>query len=199
MSEMAIFQQPRHSCEYCAESQLTPQGNGGTMGSKTLIAVGLIWLVVVALWLWLSPQQWGHIWLAKGTTKRTALIAGIYLFWLLYQLFVVGWLVPLGYQPCNTSKDGPEILPTTLPTKCDVLCDFRVLRHSEDASHISEAGDHARHRIVGMNLILQIDEALVPRCDERFKHLPHWHDAVSHRDLTLLALEIRKILHVYVE
>ena len=97
MSEMAIFQQPRHSCEYCAESQLTPQGNGGTMGSKTLIAVGLIWLVVVALWLWLSPQQWGHIWLAKGTTKRTALIAGIYLFWLLYQLFVVGWLVPLGY------------------------------------------------------------------------------------------------------
>src|SRR5450631_3307841 len=97
MSVMAIFQQPRHSCEYCAESQLTPQGNGGTMGSKTLIAVGLIWLVVVALWLWLSPQQWGHIWLAKGTTKRTARIAGIYLFWLLYQLFVVGWLVPLGY------------------------------------------------------------------------------------------------------
>src|SRR5450631_307284 len=69
LSVMAIFQQPRHSCEYCAESQLTPQGNGGTMGSKTLIAVGLIWLVVVALWLWLSPQQWGHIWLAKGTTK----------------------------------------------------------------------------------------------------------------------------------
>src|SRR5450631_763625 len=28
MSVMAIFQQPRHSCEYCAESQLTPQGNG---------------------------------------------------------------------------------------------------------------------------------------------------------------------------
>src|SRR5450631_2236875 len=74
MSVMGIFQQPRHSCEYCAESQLTPQGNGGTMGSKTLIAVGLIWLVVVALWLWLSPQQWGHIWLAKGTTKRTARI-----------------------------------------------------------------------------------------------------------------------------
>src|SRR5450631_3688768 len=28
LSVMAIFQQPRHSCEYCAESQLTPQGNG---------------------------------------------------------------------------------------------------------------------------------------------------------------------------
>src|SRR5437899_7866462 len=69
----------------------------------------------------------------------------------------------------------------------------------QDASHISEAGDHARHRIVGMNLIFQIDEALVPCRDEGFKHLPHWHDAVSHCDLALFALEVRKVLHVYVK
>src|SRR5580658_2915465 len=69
----------------------------------------------------------------------------------------------------------------------------------QDASHISEAGDHARHRIVGMNLILQIDEALVLDRDERFKHLQHWHDAVSHRDLALFALEVREVLHVHVE
>src|SRR5208282_2970162 len=51
----------------------------------------------------------------------------------------------------------------------------------QDASYIGDAGDHARHRVVGMNLILQIDEALVFRGDERFKHLPHRHDTVSHR------------------
>src|SRR6266478_4412234 len=67
------------------------------------------------------------------------------------------------------------------------------------ASHISEAGGHARHRIVGMNLIFQIDQALVPCRDEGFKHLPHWHDAVSHRDLALFALEVREVLHVYVK
>src|SRR5271169_5177022 len=69
----------------------------------------------------------------------------------------------------------------------------------QDASHIREAGDHARHRIVGMNLILQIDVALVLSCDERFKHLPRWHDAVSHRDLALFALEVREVLNVHIE
>ena len=50
-----------------------------------------------------------------------------------------------------------------------------------------------------MNLILQIDEASVLRCDERFKHLPHWNDAASHRDLALFALEAREVLHMHVE
>src|SRR5580704_4244840 len=79
---------------------------------------------------------------------------------------------------------------------------FSLARESharQEASHIGEAGDHARHRIVGMNLILQIDEALVFCCDEGFKHLPHWHDAVSHSDLAIFALEVREILQVYVE
>src|SRR5882762_763510 len=70
---------------------------------------------------------------------------------------------------------------------------------SQDASHKSEAGDHSWHRIFRMNFIFQIDEALVLRRDESFKHFPHRHDAVSHCDLTFLALEIRKVLHVYVE
>src|SRR6266436_3624984 len=83
-----------------------------------------------------------------------------------------------------------------------VACSSGLARESharQYASHISEAGDHARHRIVGMNLILKIDEALVPSRDEGFKHLPHWHYALSHRDLALFALEVREVLHVYVE
>src|SRR5260370_37894276 len=69
----------------------------------------------------------------------------------------------------------------------------------QDASHIGEAGDHARHRIVGMTLVFQIAKALVSGRDEGFKHLPHRHDALSHRDLTLLALKVGEILHVYVK
>src|SRR5271156_5617047 len=69
----------------------------------------------------------------------------------------------------------------------------------QDASHISEARDNARHRIVGMNLVLQIDEALVVRCNERFKHLAQRHNAFSYRDLALFALEVREVLHVHVE
>jgi hypothetical protein len=79
---------------------------------------------------------------------------------------------------------------------------FRLAREPhacQDASHISEAGDNARHRIVGMNLVFQIDEARVLRRDKRLKHLPHRHDAVSYRDLALFALEVREVFHVHVK
>ena len=69
----------------------------------------------------------------------------------------------------------------------------------QDASHIGKAVDYAGHRIVGMNLILEIDEAFVLCRDQRFEHLPHRHDALSYRDLALLALKIRQVLHVHVE
>src|SRR5580704_16334821 len=69
----------------------------------------------------------------------------------------------------------------------------------QDASHIGEAGNNAWHRIIGTNLILQIDEAGILYCDEGFKHLSHWHNAIPHGDLALLALEVREVLHVYIE
>ena len=50
-----------------------------------------------------------------------------------------------------------------------------------------------------MDLVLQIDEALVPHCDKCFKDRAHRHDALSHRYLAFLALEIGKILHVQVK
>src|SRR5216684_4461484 len=50
-----------------------------------------------------------------------------------------------------------------------------------------------------MNLVLQIDEALVLHCGESFKNPLHRHDAVSHRHLTILALEVCEVLHMYVK
>src|SRR5689334_18667049 len=75
----------------------------------------------------------------------------------------------------------------------------RVPQTRQDASHISKAAANPGHRIVGMNLILQIDEALVSHRNKRFKHLPHWHAAFSHRDLALFALKARQVLHVHVK
>lgn len=67
------------------------------MTAKEMITIGLAWFAAVLLWLRFSPRQWGHSWDAKGTAKQAVLIAGIYVAGLLYQVFVIGWLVPLGW------------------------------------------------------------------------------------------------------
>src|SRR4029077_2409643 len=50
-----------------------------------------------------------------------------------------------------------------------------------------------------MNFILQVDEALVFHTNKGFKYPTHGHATIPHRDLTLLVLEVREILHVYVK
>jgi hypothetical protein len=75
----------------------------------------------------------------------------------------------------------------------------RVSQARQDTSHVSKAADNAGHKIVRMNFILQIDEAFIFYRAKSFKNLLHRHDAVSHRDLTILILEIREVLHVYVK
>src|SRR5580700_5963468 len=74
-----------------------------------------------------------------------------------------------------------------------VQCWLAPPHAGEDASHISEAGDNARHWVFGMDLVLQIDEAFVLRDEKGFEHLAHWHDAVSHRNLTFFTLEVREV------
>src|SRR5580704_843564 len=69
----------------------------------------------------------------------------------------------------------------------------------QNPAHIDKAADNTQHRIVGMNFILQIDEALVLYRTKSFKNLLHRHDAFSHWDLAVLALKIREVLHVYVK
>jgi hypothetical protein len=61
-----------------------------------MIAIGLVWLATVVLWLGFGPKSFFYMWQAKGA-KRGAIIAGIYLVAILYQVFVVGWLVPLAF------------------------------------------------------------------------------------------------------
>ena len=59
-----------------------------------------------------------------------------------------------------------------------------------------KAAPNSLHRIFGMNLIFEIDEAFVLRCDKGLKHLAHGKDAVSHTNLTVLSLEVGEVLHV---
>lgn len=66
------------------------------MSPKSLITLGIAWLAAVALWLKFGPQSFFYSWRANGTLKRTALIAATYIFGLVYQLFIIGWLVPIG-------------------------------------------------------------------------------------------------------
>src|SRR5258708_6017096 len=67
------------------------------------------------------------------------------------------------------------------------------------AAHIGEAAGHAGHRVVGVNLVLKVDEALVPIGDERFKDGPDRHLAVTHCYLALLDVQVGQILHMHVE
>ena len=67
------------------------------MTSKALIAVGLAWLVAVALWLRFGDRSFSYVWMANNPFKQAALIAGIRLFTLLYLGFLIGWLMPLGF------------------------------------------------------------------------------------------------------
>ncbi len=66
------------------------------MSPKSLIALGIVWLGAVALWLKFGPQSFSYVWQARGAPKRIALIVAIYIFGLVYQIFIFGWLVPTG-------------------------------------------------------------------------------------------------------
>jgi hypothetical protein len=66
------------------------------LSPKNLIALGIVWLGAVALWRHFGPRSFGHAWQARGTMKRTMLIAAIYTLGFLHHVFIFGWLVPTG-------------------------------------------------------------------------------------------------------
>jgi len=68
----------------------------------------------------------------------------------------------------------------------------------QHTSHISEAGNHTWHRVVGVNLIFEVHKALVVRRDERLEDLAERHDSLTHGDLALFALEAGQVLHMHV-
>ena len=65
------------------------------MSASWLLAVGAGWLIGVVLWLYLGPKQFIHLWHATGA-KRVGLIIAVYVFTVLYQIVIFGWLVPVG-------------------------------------------------------------------------------------------------------
>src|SRR5271165_1705571 len=87
--------------------------------------------------------------------------------------------------PATTTTSAMKLM--NLPMRASFASDRSRKPHAcQDATHIGKAADHSRHRIVGMNLIFQIDEAPVLCRDEGFKHPSHRHDAVSDCDLLSL-------------
>jgi hypothetical protein len=65
------------------------------MAASGWFTVGGLWLGAVLLWFRFGPRQAGHAWQAAGA-KRFLIIFGIVALGLLWQIFIVGWLIPLG-------------------------------------------------------------------------------------------------------
>lgn len=66
---------------------MTPQG---------LIATGLIWFVLVVLWVYFFDRGFSLVWMAPNPFKQAALVVGSYLFTITYLFFLIGWPAPLG-------------------------------------------------------------------------------------------------------
>jgi hypothetical protein len=66
------------------------------MTPKGLIAIGLAWLVAVVLWVCFFDRSFSYVWMAPNVSKQAALIFGIYLSMVVYLVFLIGWLAPLG-------------------------------------------------------------------------------------------------------
>jgi hypothetical protein len=65
------------------------------MGASRWLVIGGVWLAAVVLSIRFRPAQFGHVWQATGA-KRFWMIFTIYVLGLLYQVFVLGWLIPVG-------------------------------------------------------------------------------------------------------
>src|SRR5450432_3234169 len=101
----------------------------------------------------------------------------------------------------NKSDADAPAAPTTnfrLDMACDsgMDCKPHARKH---AAHIGEAAGHAGHRVVGVDLVLKVDEAFVLIGDERFKDTPDRHLAVTHCYLALLDVQVGQVLHMHVE
>src|SRR5882757_3381021 len=87
--------------------------------------------------------------------------------------------------------------PFCLPS-CDSGMDC-IPHARKHAAHIGEAAGHTGHRVVGVDLVLKVDEACVLIGDERFKDSADRHLAVTHCYLALLDVQVGQVLHMHVE
>jgi hypothetical protein len=67
------------------------------MSPKSLLVIGSIWFATAALWLLWGRTSVSIHWLGKGTAAKVAGTAVIYALIFFYVLFLVGWMVPIGF------------------------------------------------------------------------------------------------------
>jgi hypothetical protein len=65
------------------------------MASKGWFVVAGLWLGAVLLWMRFGPTQSGHVWRATEA-NRLWIVSTTYVFALAHQVFIFGWLIPLG-------------------------------------------------------------------------------------------------------
>jgi hypothetical protein len=58
-----------------------------------LLIVGLIWLALVVCWL--AVGEFGFAIGFGSTLPRWVVLLGLRVFWVLYLVFLIGWIVPL--------------------------------------------------------------------------------------------------------
>ncbi len=93
---------------------------------------------------------------------------------------------------------GPDVFPqrrNTFAAREKIGIASPLIAHSgEHAAHIGEAFDHPGHRVVTVDLILQVYVALVFDGDERLKDGADRHFSVPYRHLALFDLQVGEVL-----
>ena len=77
---------------------------------------------------------------------------------------------------------------------CERSGSIQIAHARQHSPHVGEAGDNARHWIVGMNLIFEIDETRIAYRDQRFEDLAEGQNAVSDGHLISLLLKLARSL-----
>ena len=81
-----------------------------------------------------------------------------------YAIELHGVVIPSAARNLSSVFSLRQLHSRVFPHIPKWLAGVSLSEGGEDAAHIGEAGDDARHWIVGMNFVFEIDEALVADC-----------------------------------
>ena len=80
------------------------------------------------------------------------------------------------------------------PSRLGPFGGLLVAHAGEDAAHVGEALEDARHGVFGVNLVFEIDVAGVANVDERLEDGADGHDALADGNLRFLGSGVGEIL-----
>jgi hypothetical protein len=66
------------------------------MTARKLVVLGSVWFGMVGVWLFFGRTSVSVSWLGKGTTGKIFGTALIYAVSVVYILFLIGWVLPVG-------------------------------------------------------------------------------------------------------